>query len=849
MSTKLPLLTEQNVRRNTVIQIIIVTLAFIFFARIWPMGLVEEHETSLQQAMTQVEYSQADSFVKPDKKLQGVQFLQEHLYQITLYMSCMTYEKNDYVIFRLYNDKFSCIYEEKILCNQVMRKNALIATPDMDVVVGQDYYYEILIPEYDMTWRTVTEQLILPIAEKEQLVVAENRILYIDGIYNDKEALIADFHYTNPLPVWKIILAGLFVIVVSLGSYFGITLLLDRFWENLIRVRRYIRYGATGFVSLVAIAIFGIVVVWNVFGGATGDRIVYGIATVTAWFWGICCIWMPKTPRIASDFSVKKQASTMWRSYLQVMSFGLAVHSLCQYVNACNDYTHITNTRWMLIFFGIALLLIQTEKELCNIFSYIWLALSLIGSVLYCIIVGGDSETGYVAKLTAAVVVVWGLVLINVLLHLKKNIWTNISKPIFVIWCIYSILMIYWRWNKTWVYVAILPFAVVLLYNLSASARNRLLKNLVKGIYVSFVIYLIISLLHRPYIAWYGYRYSGMFHTVACTGMYLGLVAATALGRVYGVWKTGERLFVKAWKDIFWFAISTGCILLTMSRTAMLTLAVNFAMVFLLAAFVYKKHIKWLVKELGILLAAVCLCFPFIFSMTRMVPAVVNDPIYYEIENIRMDFNVQKGDAIDNTDKYMSINRYLAVMLGRFQIASIQMVEDSAKTEDDVVINIQESVTDEYADEKEIMSEQETEQAQISYVVEVDEDITSGRSEIYEAYWNALDWEGHEIMTLTMSSGNEVFHAHNSYLQVAYDFGILAGIAFLVLCALTLWRAVLYVYKYGKRYSVYMVIYSLVITFGVMSVTEWAYHPCLPSGFLFLFIQILLMQNFVVKNK
>ena len=40
-----------------------------------------------------------------------------------------------------------------------------------------------------------------------------------------------------------------------------------------------------------------------------------------------------------------------------------------------------------------------------------------------------------------------------------------------------------------------------------------------------------------------------------------------------------------------------------------------------------------------------------------------------------------------------------------------------------------------------------------------------------------------------------------------------------------------------------MVPFAIIIVFGIVSLTEWAFHPCIPAGFAFLFVQMLLMQN------
>lgn len=92
-------------------------------------------------------------------------------------------------------------------------------------------------------------------------------------------------------------------------------------------------------------------------------------------------------------------------------------------------------------------------------------------------------------------------------------------------------------------------------------------------------------------------------------------------------------------------------------------------------------------------------------------------------------------------------------------------------------------------------------------------------------------------------NGVEYAHAHNSYLQVAYNFGGAAGIVFLILCVLTLWRSVRFALAYGRKYSVVLTPFVLVVVFGFISLTEWAYHPCIPVGFSFILMQMVLVRT------
>ena len=187
----------EHVRRNTIIQIVIATLAFILLCRVWPYGLVQRHTESVQQAYSHVDQMQGEAFSSADKKLQTVRFKQEHIDQIMLYLTCSEeYDVNkDYAMFRLYNDSFSCIYEETQSLGLLEKRDGFLATPDVDVETDRDYYYEVIVPE------EVIGSLFVPVADRTSLAQEENTILYVDGIYRDDISLVADFDYTKELSI------------------------------------------------------------------------------------------------------------------------------------------------------------------------------------------------------------------------------------------------------------------------------------------------------------------------------------------------------------------------------------------------------------------------------------------------------------------------------------------------------------------------------------------------------------------------------------------------------------------------------------------------------------------------
>ena len=83
------------IRRNTIIQIVIVSLAFFLLIRVWPCNLVKSHSTSKQQAVRNYKELSGETFTSADKKLQTVKFTENHIGSITLYLSCTSYQAGD----------------------------------------------------------------------------------------------------------------------------------------------------------------------------------------------------------------------------------------------------------------------------------------------------------------------------------------------------------------------------------------------------------------------------------------------------------------------------------------------------------------------------------------------------------------------------------------------------------------------------------------------------------------------------------------------------------------------------------------------------------------------------------
>ncbi len=850
--------TRNHAKRNAVIQIVIATIAFIFLVRIFPMGLVKNHTISRQSAYKEngkVVRTEAQ-FTASDKKLQTIYFTDAHIEHIILYLKCKIEPKFDgmeSVVFRLYNESFSCIYEEEADSRAIEKKGFLKATPNLDVEIEKPYYYEILIQEssHATYW--------LPVADRDALGQTENSTLYIDGIINEEVSLIADFDYTQSLGVIGIIVRQFIVILVALGIYLLMLVLLwlyDRYLEAYADpIWKFMCIGIGGLSLLTTVALIFFAVVFNRFGGGIWDRLFFLTGILVAEIWLISFLIRPSKIYFQQKdcrLAVGKKMCLVWRNYLQTVSFGLLFYALCQYANADRNYYHDTNTRWMLIFLAIAFLMNYHEKHFINAISAIWLIVGIIGSVFYCNPVRADEKELLLARLTCGVVLTWGFLFIVILLEWlsakktkrKKKNWVHIINKItqnkqqtlfVVLWVLFGVLMVAYRFEKTWVFTATLPFVIFLFTHNTPAKLNRFLRNFCNGIFVSFALVTLFCLMHRPHHYWMVYRYGGIFHTVACTGMYLAVVFGAAMAKLYGKLKTKKHYVWHGCPEYFVVACVTGFILLTMSRTAFLTVAVTLLAVVVLSAVVYRKNFGRILSEIGILMAICLVSFPMVFTAVRMIPAVVNKPVRYDIEFQDKSFMIYEGDPI-NSDKYMTVPRFFNTLFGRFQ------------TQEQAAIDIKGIVLEEAGElafvgaglaglDRRVADENTGE------VTSTKTDISNGRFMIFKDYWNAITFQGHPKMGPKDQAGSEYAHAHNSYLQVAYNFGGIAGIVFLVLCALTLWRSIGLYLKYGKEYTMFIIPFALVVIFGFESLTEWAYHPCISPGFSFILMQVVLMRD------
>ena len=83
---------------------------------------------------------------------------------------------------------------------------------------------------------------------------------------------------------------------------------------------------------------------------------------------------------------------------------------------------------------------------------------------------------------------------------------------------------------------------------------------------------------------------------------------------------------------------------------------------------------------------------------------------------------------------------------------------------------------------------------------------------------------GHDEMGAELPSGEIAVHAHNTYLQVMYDNGIITGILFAGLILISIISGWLYYRRYKEEIPGALLPGAMTVCFAVASLSEWVFQ-------------------------
>lgn len=465
----------------------------------------------------------------------------------------------------------------------------------------------------------------------------------------------------------------------------------------------------------------------------------------------------------------------------------------------------------------------------------------------------------------------------------KSNVYLLFLTVLFL----FLVILRNTRW---WTVVFVLSFTLFYIRFYHWKGRRGWLTTLSRGVCLQFICMVIYCLLHRYFMSFLYTRYSMDFHTVTITAVYLTMVEAAALVLFLGKWQLTvgcsfkERLAI-LWKEALLLGIASSYLLMTMSRTGVMAVA---AVAFvLLAAILFMQKRAKILLSLAAMIAVTVLTFPVIFTGQRILPVVVGEPKLFEIESYPDE--VMRGSHWDSM-YYICLERFSQVfgakMFGLPE-GSYDFYGDSAEeestasaTEQDstAVMAVQSGHMPEWGKEaagnesaapagtltiraqktvasaaETVADDSSTEENQNAETTDQQDegDYTNGRLSIYRSYLEQMNLWGHDGMGAVLEDGSIAMHAHNVFLQVAFDHGIIAGIWFALFLLLTFLQACLY-YKRclrsgrlseAEKQSALLPL-AAVTAFGAAGMVEWVFTLCNPMTiFLFYVIAPLLKMQ------
>lgn len=709
---------------------------------------------------------------------------------------------------------------------------------NIDTEVGRDYYFLLQGVESEFRVAYVGNA-----GEGYNIYIGA---VYYDGVEDVERCMVADYVYEVPLRKVKTLLAAAAVLAAAIL----ITLFTGRYYQRrpekntLLTVERVVRFVftplilAAGIVAAVLIGPFQLLTndIYSILFYETG--VAFAAAVL------LYAVNHDRTGT-ATDRTFFAVVRERWRDDLQSIMFAGAIWGCCNYMNALYEVHHTIAYRQTLIFFALALIVTYRRKEIFRLVNLLYaVAAAVVGPIYYqnaladlidSSVAAGKTGAGeeeiLVLKLTVWAGILVGLVLLNTVRILWKREIYGLSVPYCLLVGGFFILLILRRNTRGWPIYLVCAFTVCYMRMAAQIRKEVLLRNIVNGILLHFMVTVGFCLLHRPYMYFRYYRYPFHFHTVTISAVYLALVFCAALVKLLDAYRRKPCL-AGVYKELVLFGVSAMYLLFTLSRTGYLA-SLGMAAVVIPTAFFagkewrFREKCRRLLRGTGMMVLACLVCFPVVFTAQRTIPAVAADVRAHEIEEFPSE--LVHGRDMDSY-YYITIERFIQT----FQMKVMGIPEEKCLNAF-LFFSKADETSDYRSPYLELGSRILLASTEDMAAKEKEEEsYTNGRLYIFRQYYDRLDKRGHEDMGVMETNGNYLAHAHNIYLQVAYDHGIPVGVVFLLLGVGTLVQAGIYYQRHRLDRECALFPLALLILFAVAGITEWIFHPCCPIAFCLL---------------
>ena len=410
----------------------------------------------------------------------------------------------------------------------------------------------------------------------------------------------------------------------------------------------------------------------------------------------------------------------------------------------------------------------------------IWTVIALLGGIAAGIwgwqnwIYKGQWVTGVLN------VMVWGYLVIYMLREWRMlPAARRLRQPFF--WCIgllflAMLLSVHGRILPLWMLVIFGGFYFI---GISEARRTDFSLGLLNGFILWFFVQQILAFGFRPYDY---VRYRGMYAGETQNGIFYMIVYCALLCKWIWLKENGARRIV-VWLNFLLAASVISFLLFTGGRSSLMGAATATLFIFVIYDIVKKKSFyKW-VMHAALLGVCVVLSFPVVYCAIRYFPVILHHPIWFA-SNYSDESSVRSFDPWDST-RYISFEEAVDVNIGRIlKLLGIDIGQWWPNEASNALM-----LRVHAAEMTEPGSSPENPYLPSDFNIK---DAVAVRKAIYTYYWQHLNFRGHRSEEAAFYFLSDVVfaHAHNILLQMAYDYGIIAGILFLGIYLYSLVRLV-----------------------------------------------------------
>ena len=337
--------------------------------------------------------------------------------------------------------------------------------------------------------------------------------------------------------------------------------------------------------------------------------------------------------------------------------------------------------------------------------------------------------------------------------------------PIYL--CVMFLLMGLSRNDSIWPWYFLMVFGTFAFTDFTQEERKGLAYGMADGIILGFFCVQGAAFVFRPYDE---IRYLGMYANPNINALFYSIVYCAMLVRLFFFLfeysGKGKKLLVciaMFFSGAMWsFCLLTGC------RTALISMGVVTCVAGLFSLFRFRKVVA--LKGIGMVVGLVCCIiasFPVVYGCVRYVPAYFHHPVWFFEEY--SEEKVHSWDPVDS-EKYVEFEEVTKYLLERVLGISLPEKEESVLLDRNyyfpLLCSTAETISEEVVQE---------------HLIPEDSGTVVSRYHIYKFYLSKLNNVGH----LNKENGvlvNPYYfatHAHNMYIQFAFDFGLPIGILFL----------------------------------------------------------------------